>query len=78
MTPATITDRLAAMTHKIGDLFSDSGLMLMIVGQDRGDVDGEMYWICDDISGESSGFLWYRDEYVTEGKQELVDRLKEK
>jgi len=74
LTPVGRNGRLAAM-HKIGDLFSDMGMLLFIFDQEE--TDGVLYWICDDLSGKSSGPLWYRDEYVTEGKQELLDRLKE-
>lgn len=65
------------MTHNIGDLFMEMGTLLMIVGQERSRGDDELYWLCDDLSGGSSGLLWYKDEYVTEGKKELLDRLKE-
>lgn len=77
MTPEAITDRLAAMTHNVGDLFlDDMGLMLMIVDfkHDPGETP---YWICDDTSGQASGYLWYTTNEVSAGKKRL-DREKEK
>lgn len=71
LTPATITDRLAAMTHNVGDLFiDDMDLLLMVVEYTH---DG--YWICEDVSGRSSGTLWYKTDEVTAGKK-LLDKAK--
>ena len=71
MTPATITDRLAAMTHKIGDLFlDDMGLLLMVVGYNQ-EAGESLYWICDDTSGQASGYLWYTTNEVSAGKKRL-------
>lgn len=76
MTPATITDKLAAMTHKIGDLFLDMDVILMLVERKRSQQTGKWYWICEDMSGRSSGLLWFSDKEVTAGKK-LLDWAKE-
>ena len=74
MTPAGRSGRLAAM-HKIGDLFvDDMGMLLMIVSHDRNPAE-ELYWICDDVIG-NTGKFWYKTEEVTAGKK-LLDRMKE-
>ena len=75
MTPATITDRLAAMTHKIGDLFLDMDVILMLVERKRS-TNGKWYWLCEDMSGRSSGQVWFSDKEITAGKK-LLDWSKE-
>ena len=71
MTPATITDRLAAMTHNVGDLFiDDMDLLLMVIGYNQ-EAGESLYWICDDTSGQASGYLWYTTNEVSAGKKRL-------
>ena len=75
MTPATITDRLAAMTHNIGDLFMDMDVILMLVERRRSQTNGKWYWICEDMSGKSSGQVWFNEKEITAGKK-LLDKAK--
>lgn len=36
-----------------------------------------LYWVCEDMSGQASGYLWYTTNEVSAGKKRL-DREKEK
>ena len=75
MTPAAITDILAAM---IGTLFiDDMGKLLMVVRPAPRTPNDEQYWECDDVmwgNGGNGGFLWYKTDEVLAG-QNLLDKL---